>query len=138
MSCGAAKPASAKKKGGCTAPRQLLAKLLLALVDCGDIALGRAPPGPEPTNRLIRLVLVGFDTPNAFVLAASALVGLCQVGCSACLSPINFAFVKVLSRTLHLNGGHMCQSIIAGPQSDALHSIVQGGVEQLLCWTISC
>ncbi|CAL8465146.1 g4681 [Coccomyxa elongata] len=73
-----AKPASAKKKGGCTAPRQLLAKLLLALVDCGDIALGRAPPGPEPTNRLIRLVLVGFDTRNAFVLAASALVGLCQ------------------------------------------------------------
>ncbi|BDA50743.1 hypothetical protein COCOBI_16-4210 [Coccomyxa sp. Obi] len=67
-----------KKKGGCTAPRQLLAKLLLALVDCGDIALGRAPPGAEPTNRLIRLVLVGFDTPNAFVLAASALVGLCQ------------------------------------------------------------
>ena len=126
MSCGAAKPvsakpASARKKGSCTAPRHLLAKLLLALVDCGDIAIGRAPPGAEPTNCLIRLVLVGFDTPNAFALAASALVGLCQVGCSA--FP---CWLSHICSAVELNAlVSLCQSAFAETELEQCHRNVQ-------------
>ena len=68
-----------KSRGKQTPPRQLLAKLLLALLDCGDIAIGRSPPGADSAKRLIRLVLDGFPAPHSAVLAASALVGLSQV-----------------------------------------------------------
>ena len=62
------------------APRELLSRVLLALLDAGDLALGDRPGGEGSTRCLVRLALRGFPDPAMRqALAASALVGLSQV-----------------------------------------------------------
>lgn len=70
-------------------PRELLSRVLLALLDAGDLALGDCSAGEGGTRCLVRLALRGFpDAATRQALAASALVGLSQVQriemCSHC------------------------------------------------------
>lgn len=69
---------AAARKSRATPPAQLLARLLAALLDCGDLAVGRTPPGGGPTKCLTRLVLAGVPDPHSLTLAACALVALSQ------------------------------------------------------------